>query len=85
MAGEPGMKHLRDRLDQLIAEMLTKGLRYDEARHEIERRFIIQALARTDGNVGRAATLLGMHRNTLGRKLAALPIRRRTSGSGIKG
>jgi len=63
------MKHLRDRLDQLIAEMLAKGLRYDEASVEIERRFIVQALAQTNGNVGRAAAVLGMHRNTLTRKL----------------
>lgn len=64
------MKQLRDRLDQLIAEMLANGLRYDEASVEIERRFIVQALARTEGNVGRAAAALGMHRNTLTRKLA---------------
>ena len=63
------MKTLRDRLDQIIAEMLAKGIRYDEARHEIERRFIVQALARSDGSLSRAATLLGIHRNTLSRKL----------------
>ncbi len=62
---------IRDRLDQLIAEMVSRGIRYDDAQREFERRFIAHALAKTDGNLGKAADLLGMHRNTLARKVAA--------------
>ena len=67
---------MREQLDRLIDEMLTKGVLYDDARQVIERRFIARALTRSKGNLGRAADLLGIHRNTLSRKVAAYRIRR---------
>jgi DNA-binding NtrC family response regulator len=60
---------LRDELDSLVFEMLTKGIRYDDAHREFEKRFISHALRQVQGNVGQAAELLGMHRNTLSRKI----------------
>jgi DNA-binding NtrC family response regulator len=60
---------LRDELDSLVFEMLTKGIRYDDAHREFEKRFISHALRQVEGNVGQAAELLGMHRNTLSRKI----------------
>ena len=56
---------MRDQLDRLVDEMLQKGIFYDDAQQAIERRFITWALARAEGNLGRAAGLLGIHRNTL--------------------
>jgi len=67
---------LRERLDALVEDMLAGGIRMDEARRELERRFIIQALGQADGSLTEAAAKLGMHRNTLGRKLAEYRIRR---------
>lgn len=67
---------MREKLDRLIDEMLSKGIHYDDARHAIERRFISRALARANGNVGRAADLLGIHRNTLNRKMTAYRLKR---------
>ena len=63
-------------LDRLIDDMLTKGILYEDARREIERRFIKRALTRSKGNLGRAADLLGIHRNTLSRKIAAYRLKR---------
>jgi DNA-binding NtrC family response regulator len=60
---------VRDRLEQLVEEMLQKGIRFDEARRELERRFIIAGLAHANGNLGRTADRLGIHRNTLARKI----------------
>jgi DNA-binding NtrC family response regulator len=60
---------VRDRLEQLVDEMLQKGIFVDEARRELERRFIIRGLAHSNGNLGRTAERLGMHRNTLARKM----------------
>ena len=60
----------------MIDEMLTKGILYEDARREIERRFITRALKRSKGNLGRAADLLGIHRNTLSRKVAAYKLKR---------
>ena len=67
---------MRQELDRLIDEMLSKGIKYDDARQIVERRFISRALTRAQGNLGRTAELLGMHRNTLSRKLTAYRFKR---------
>ena len=67
---------LRDQLDRLVDEMVTKGIRYDEAQREFEKKFIMQVLVKADGNLGRAADLLGIHRNTLSRKMTEYRLRR---------
>ncbi len=67
---------MREQLNRLVDEMLTKGILYEDARREIERRFISRALARSNGNLSRAAGLLGIHRNTLSRKIAAHRLKR---------
>ena len=67
---------LRDQLERLVDEMVTKGIRYDEAQREFEKRFIMHVLQKADGNLGRAADLLGIHRNTLSRKMAEYRLRR---------
>ena len=67
---------MRDELDHLVFEMLTKGIRYDDAHREFEKRFISHALKKVEGNVGQAAELLGMHRNTLSRKIHEYRLRR---------
>ena len=67
---------MRDQLDRLVDEMLRKGILYDDARQAIERRFISRALSRSEGNLGRAADLLGIHRNTLTRKMTAYRLKR---------
>ena len=69
---------MREQLERLIDEMVQKGIRYPEAHREFEHRFIACALDRSKGNMGHAAKILGMHRNTLSRKLIQYRIRRRT-------
>ena len=67
---------MRDQLDRLVQEMLEKGILYDDARREFEKMFISRALQRSKGNVGDAADLLGLHRNTVARKMSEYRIRR---------
>ena len=67
---------MRDQLDKLVQEMLEKGILYDDARREFEKMFIARALQRSKGNVGDAADLLGLHRNTVARKMSEYRIRR---------
>ena len=67
---------MRDELNQLVDEMVAKGIRYDDARQEFERRFISRALARSEGKVGRAAKMIGIHRNTLSRKVSEYRLKR---------
>jgi DNA-binding NtrC family response regulator len=67
---------VRELLERLVSEMLDKGIHYDDARCEIEKLFIARALQRTRGNVGDAADLIGVHRNTIARKMAEYRIKR---------
>ena len=69
---------MRDQLDRLVQEMLEKGILYDDARREFEKMFIARALQRSKGNVGDAAELLGLHRNTVARKMSEYRIKRST-------
>ncbi len=70
------MPMLRDQLDHLVDEMVTKGVRFEDANREFEKRFITHILSKADGNLCKAADLLGMHRNTLSRKIAEYRLRR---------
>ncbi|MEO5895077.1 MAG: helix-turn-helix domain-containing protein [Vicinamibacterales bacterium] len=67
---------MREQLEKLVHEMLDKGILYDEARREFEKMFIAGALQRSNGNMGDAADLLGVHRNTIARKMTEYRIRR---------
>ena len=66
---------MRDQLDSLVQQMLERGVRYDDARREFEKVFITRALQRSGGSVGDAAELLGIHRNTVTRKMAEYRIK----------
>lgn len=68
---------MRAQLEALVREMVEKGIMYEDARQEFERRYIIQALELGEGNIGRAAELIGLHRNTLSRKIAEYQIKRK--------
>jgi DNA-binding NtrC family response regulator len=67
---------VREQLDSLVQQMLDRGVRYEDARREFEKVFITRALQRSKGSVGEAAELLGLHRNTVARKMAEYRIRR---------
>lgn len=60
---------MKEQLEALIASMVERGILLDEARTEFEKKFIAWVLERTKGNQGKAARKLGIHRNTLSRKL----------------
>jgi len=68
---------MNERLERLIAEMVEKGIRFSDATREFERRFITKVLADSDGNLTKAADVLGIHRNTLSRKMTEHRIKRR--------
>jgi DNA-binding NtrC family response regulator len=66
---------MRTLLEALVKELVAKGVCYDDARREFERRFIEHALAKAEGSVSGAAEVMGVHRNTLTRKIAEYQIR----------
>jgi len=60
---------MKEQLDALINQLIERGILYDEALAEFEKRFIRKVLDTYRGNQSRAAEALGIHRNTLSRKL----------------
>ena len=67
---------MREQLERLVSDLLDKGVHYEDARREFEKLFIARALQRTKGNLGDAAEMLGLHRNTVARKIAEYRIKR---------
>lgn len=62
---------MRTRLEALIDEMLDGQIMLDEALSEFEKLYIQKALARNKEHLSRTATQLGIHRNTLSKRVAA--------------
>lgn len=60
---------MKDQLEGLVNQMIERGILFDEAVGEFERRFIKRVLERENGNQSRSAEILGIHRNTLSRKI----------------
>ena len=76
---------MKEKLDALVEQMVDDKIDYEDAVSEFEKRFIRKVLEGANGNQSRAAKTLGIHRNTLSRKIEELGLdhqprrRRRTS------
>ena len=68
---------ISDRLERLVEEMVDRSVQFDDAVREFEKRFIARVLNRCDGSLTKTSCALGMHRNTLTRKLGEYKIKRR--------
>ena len=62
---------MRDLLDSIVNQMVERGIVFEEARAEFEKRFIKRVLDSNVGNQSKTAKILGIHRNTLSRKVEA--------------
>jgi len=60
---------VKEKLESLVAEMVERRIYLEEALDEFEKKFIQSALTKTAGNQTKAAQVLGLHRNTLNRKI----------------
>ena len=68
---------ISDRLERLVEEMIDRGVQFDDAVREFEKRFIVRTLGQCDGSLTKTACALRMHRNTLTRKMGEYKIKRR--------
>ena len=65
---------MKREMDALITQMHTAGISYADAIRQFKKRYILEVLSHHKGNQCKAATELGMHRNTLSRTLAELDL-----------
>ena len=69
---------MRENLRSLVAEMVRREIPFEVACREFEKVFLEEVVTAHQGNQSAAAKCLGMHRNTLSKKLITLlPGRRR--------
>ncbi|HEU5459151.1 MAG TPA: helix-turn-helix domain-containing protein [Pyrinomonadaceae bacterium] len=61
---------IHTRLESLIDEMLEGHILLDEAISEFEKLYIKKALARHKQHLSKTAVVLGIHRNTLAKRVA---------------
>ena len=75
----PGVQRAKDKDEQASGDGLSVPFTADfrEDRREFERRYISRCLEHTQGNVTKAAEILGMHRQSLQHKLRQLGLGRR--------
>lgn len=69
---------MRDLLEQLVNEMVARGVHFEDAQREFEKRFLARVIQQCDGNLCKASDTLGIHRNTITRKIKDLKIRTRS-------
>lgn len=60
---------MKNQLEALVNQLVERGIILDEAVEAFEKRFIQKVLDKHNGNQSTAAKTLGIHRNTLSRKL----------------
>ncbi len=65
---------MKEQLESLIGQMVEHGISYEDAVSEFEKKFIKKVLEKNNGNQSRAAKTLGIHRNTLSRKIEDLAL-----------
>ena len=68
---------ISERLQKLVEEMVDREVQFDDAVREFEKRFIVRVLGRCEGSLTKTADALGMHRNSLTRKMSEYKIKRR--------
>ncbi len=61
---------IHNRLENLIEEMLEGHILLDEALCEFEKLYIKKAMARHKQHISNTAAVLGIHRNTLAKRVA---------------
>lgn len=60
---------MKTELEALIEQMINRGILFEEAVNEFEKKFILSTLTRHNHNLSKAAAALGIHRNTLSKRL----------------
>jgi DNA-binding NtrC family response regulator len=75
---------MRARLEALIDEMLDGQIMLDEAVAEFEKLYIQKALARHKEHLSRTAGVLGIHRNTLSKRVAVYRKQERAANRSAK-
>lgn len=70
MKNKNGKRPMNKRIEALVEEMLDGSILLDEAAREFERIFISKAIERNGGHISKTASRIGIHRNTLAKRIS---------------
>jgi len=68
---------MKQSFEGMVDHLIESGFFLEEAVEMLERTFITRTLERTGGNCSAASKLLGIHRNTLKKKLIGFKLERK--------
>ncbi len=74
---------ISEKLERLVEEMVDRGVMFEDAMREFEKRFIARVLGRCEGSLTKTADVLGIQSNTHTRKMGVDKYRRR-KGKGLR-
>ena len=72
---------IKEVLEELIDELVSKGILWSAAVAVFEKLYILRALRECRGNVSRASETIGVHRNTLSKKIREYGIDRKKAAA----
>ncbi len=75
---------IHNRLENLIEDMLEGQILLDEALSEFEKLYIKKALAKHKQHLSKTAAILGIHRNTLSKRVATYEKQDRTVSRALR-
>ena len=78
---------LRDRIEPVIDELLDGQILLEEAMTEFEKLYIQNALARNSDHLSKTAEAIGIHRNTLAKRIASyksVPVKKKRASRGSR-
>jgi transcriptional regulator with PAS, ATPase and Fis domain len=75
---------IHNRLETLVEEMLEGQILLEEALSEFEKLYIKKALARNKQHISKAAAAIGIHRNTLSKRVAAYDKQEKAASRALK-
>jgi ActR/RegA family two-component response regulator len=66
---------MKEKMQQLVAELVAKEIPIEVAMREFEAVFLREVVSMNGGNISATSKQLGMHRNTLSKKVRQHPHR----------
>ena len=75
---------IHNRLENLVEEMLEGHILLEEAIAEFEKLYIKKALARHRQHLSKTAAVLGIHRNTLSKRVATYHKQEKSTSRSLK-
>lgn len=77
---------IRSQMESLVEKMLDGRIMLNEAINEFEKLYIQKALSRNSGHISQTSEMLGIHRNTLAKRLVdyepkKAPLKRKSAKS----